>query len=205
MYVLAVTGGVACGKSLFVNAFRELAKGKAERFDCDESVDSLLKSSEILTELRSEFGNELFNDDGELNRQHLRERVFASEADRKVLEGLLHPMVLKQAELTKKAAADRENPPAYLLIEVPLLYEVDFSLQRDTDVVVAASKSVQHKRLRDNRGLSDEVIEQIITAQLPIEEKISRADLVIWNDACEAELREEAHLLKAWIDKKVSE
>jgi len=205
MYVLAVTGGVASGKSLFVNVFSELAKGKVERFDCDDSVGGLLKDPEILTELRRYFGNEIFSNEGELNRHHLRERVFASETDRKVLESLLHPMVLEQAKLKMKAASDRDESPAYLLFEVPLLYEVDFSLQRDTDVVVAASVDVQQKRLRDNRGLSDEVIEQIISAQLPMEEKISRADLVIWNDACEAELREEAHLLKAWIDKKVSE
>ena len=132
-------------------------------------------------------------------------RVFASEKDRKDLEGILHPRVLDQADLVMRAASDRDEPPAYLLFEVPLLYEVDFSLQRDTDVVVAASPDIQLKRLRENRGLGDEVIEQILNAQLPMEEKISRAERVIWNDGCEAEFQEEVYLLKAWIDKKVGE
>jgi dephospho-CoA kinase len=205
MFVIAVTGGVASGKSLFANVFSELAGDDAERFDCDQSVHSLLAEPKILTEIKSRYGSEVFDDDGSLNRHLLRERVFASEDDRKDLETLLHPKVLGQAEQAVKAASDQDEPPAYLLIEVPLLYEVDFSLQRDTDVVVAASPEVQMKRLRENRDLGDEVIEQILKAQLPMEDKISRAERVIWNDGCEAELQEEVHLLKAWIDKKIGE
>ncbi len=207
MFVVAVTGGVASGKSLFSDMFISLVRDKdnIESFDCDRSVHSLLVEPEVLEELGRIFGAGVFDDEGSLNRRHLGERVFASENDRKDLESLLHPGVLQQAELALKAASSRDVPPAYLLFEVPLLYEVDFSLQRDTDVVVAASSDVQLKRLRENRGLGEEVIEQMLRAQLPMETKISRAERVIWNDGCESELREEAQLLKAWIDKKVGE
>ena len=108
---------------------------------------------------------------------------------------------MAQREL--KEIGRREVPPDYLLFEVPLLYEVDFFLQRDTDVVVAASRGIQRKRLKEQRGMDDEMISQVLNAQLPMEEKISRAQQVIWNDASDTELLEAAHLLKVWIDKKV--
>ncbi len=205
MFVLAVTGGVGSGKSLFASLFAGLAKGDVEGFDCDRSVHSLLQTPEIHEELRSRFGSEIFDDKGILARQRLGERVFACESDRVYLETLLHPMVLEQAQLELKGFKERKDAPAYLLFEVPLLYEVDFSLQRDTDVVVAASPDVQLQRLRENRGMSDDMIGRMLAAQLPMEEKISRAERVIWNDSSEEELLEETYLLKAWIDKKVGE
>jgi len=202
MFVIAVTGGVASGKSVFIEAFTRLAEGQVECFDCDQAVHALLTEPEILMEIRNRFGSEVFDDEGKLDRERMRKRIFASEHDRKDLENFLHPRVLEQAHLVKRAASERDEPPGCLLFEVPLLYEVDFSLQRDTDVVVAASLEVQLKRLRENRNLDDETIEQILKVQWPMEEKISRAERVIWNDGCAAELEEEAHLLKAWIDKK---
>ncbi|MFK5923476.1 MAG: dephospho-CoA kinase [Verrucomicrobiota bacterium] len=206
MFVLAVTGGVASGKSLFSDLFVDLASvGSAsaiERFDCDRCVHSLLKDPEILLDLKEIFGQGVFGSDGNLDRAAMRERVFACDDDRRRLEGLLHPRVLSAAEQMKREVAARDEPPGYLLFEVPLLYEVDFSLQRDTDVVVATSLESQRQRLRDRRALADDVIELILKAQLSMEEKISRAQQVIWNDAGVEELTEQAYLLKAWIDKK---
>jgi len=196
---------VASGKSLFAYAFVDLAKGKSERFDCDEAVHALLTESTIQAAIRGRFGGGVFGDGGMLDRQALGERVFACEKERRELEGLLHPRVLEQTELMIGALSDRETPPAYLVFEVPLLYEVDFPLQRDIDVVLACSVEVQRQRLREKRGLGDEVIERILAAQLPMEEKISRAERVIWNDGCEDEVVAAAYLLKAWIDKKVGE
>ena len=205
MFVVAITGNAASGKSLFTEIFLRLAGEGAECFDCDRCVHELTADPEILADITEYFGERLIDLDGNLDRTALREKVFASDCDRLFLEGLLHPKVLEQAELAMSEAAAREIPPTYLLFEIPLLYEVDFSLQRDTDVVVAASLEVRLRRLKDKRGLSDEVIEQILKVQLPMEEKISRAQQVIWNDGCEDELLQEAHLLKAWIDKKVGE
>lgn len=182
-----------------------LAKDGAERFDCDEAVHALLTETTVQAAIRDCFGDEVFDDRGMLDRRALGERVFACEAKRRQLEGMLHPRVLEQTEIAVKALSEREVPPAYLVFEVPLLYEVDFPLQRDTDVVLACSPEVQRQRLREKRSIGDEVITQILAAQLPMEEKISRAEQVIWNDGCEDEVVEAAYLLKAWIDKKVGE
>ncbi|MEM7602565.1 MAG: dephospho-CoA kinase, partial [Verrucomicrobiota bacterium] len=71
---------------------------------------------------------------------------------------------------------------AFMLVEVPLLYEVEFPLQRDLDLVVAASRDTQVERLIHDRGLELETANQMLEAQLPIDEKIRRADVVVWND-----------------------
>lgn len=203
MFVLAISGGVASGKSLFTRLFAQIAGDAAKCFDCDQSVHDLLGEEEILERIKKIFGEAVVDHEGKLDRIALRERVFASDVDRIALQDLIHPRVLQQVEGFIEQCASQDEALDYLLIEVPLLYEVDFSLQRDTDVVVATSTEVQLKRLREDRALADEVIEQILKAQLPIQEKISRAHQVIWNDGSETELIEQAHLLKAWIDKKV--
>ncbi|MCF6311865.1 MAG: dephospho-CoA kinase [Verrucomicrobiales bacterium] len=205
MFVLAITGGVASGKSLFTRLFAQITGDATKCFDCDQVVHALLDDETILEGVKNIFGQAVISHEGKLDRKALRERVFNSEADRIALQDLLHPRVLRQVEAFIASSASQDESLDYVMIEVPLLYEVDFSLQRDTDVVVATSAEVQLKRLREDRGLSDEVIEQILKAQLPIEDKISRAHQVIWNDGSEAELIEQAHLLKAWIDKKVGE
>jgi len=205
MFVIAVSGGVASGKSLFANAFADLVKDRGGRFDCDEAVHALLTETSVQAAIRDRFGNEVFDDGGLLDRRLLGERVFSCEEERRELEQILHPRVLEQAELVARELSKREEAPAYLVFEVPLLYEVDFPLQRDSDVVLACSPEVQWQRLREKRGLNDEVIKQMLAAQLPMEEKISRAEQVIWNDGCEDEVVAAAYLLKAWIDKKVGE
>ena len=73
MFVLAVTGGVACGKSLFADVFAGLAENNIERFDCDHSVHALLMEPDILAEIRSRFGSGVFDNDGALDRHHMRE------------------------------------------------------------------------------------------------------------------------------------
>ncbi len=203
--MIAVSGGVASGKSLFANAFVDLAKNGTGHFDCDEAVHALLTEAGVQAAIRERFGGEVFDDGGQLDRRALGERVFGCGEERRDLERILHPRVLEQAETLTRELTKREVVPAYLVFEVPLLYEVDFPLQRDSDVVLACSPEIQRQRLRENRGLGDEVIEQMLAAQLPMEEKISRAEKVIWNDGCEDEVVAAAYLLKAWIDKKVGE
>ena len=73
-----------------------------------------------------------------------------------------------------------------VLIEVPLLYEVEFPVSRDVDLVVAASPKTQNDRLTRLRGLDPDLARRILSSQLPIEEKIERGGLVVWNDGSEA-------------------
>ena len=90
---------------------------------------------------------------------------------------------------------DTDEPVELFVFDVPLLYEVDFDAPHDLDVLIAASPETQHQRLRAYRNLSDERIAAVISAQMPMEEKVRRARCVIWNDGTIEELKEQVQLL----------
>lgn len=194
---LAVTGGVACGKSLVVRAFLERMIGvNVASFDCDRAVAELWQVPEVVERVQGfSPSTSLWSDKGGLNRGILRELLFENSDFRAKVERFLHPLVLERAESYAAIHADR----AILLFEVPLLYEVDFPLQRDFDLVVAASPSCQIRRLEVERGISHKIANQIIESQIPIEEKISRANQMIWNDGTlDACLAQVDHLVRDW-------
>jgi dephospho-CoA kinase len=71
------------------------------------------------------------------------------------------------------------------LVEVPLLYEVEFPIERDLDLVVASSRQTQLSRLLEKRNVKRELAVRIIESQMSLEKKMKRADIVIWNDGSE--------------------
>jgi dephospho-CoA kinase len=176
--VIAITGGIACGKSYCT---RELAKrlDKAGSFfDCDETVSNLLTDDNIVRKLRECVGSDILDEQGALDRSILREVVFEDSKARKKVENLLHPLVL---ELATSYLKRRENV-SFSLVEVPLLYEAGFPLARDIELVIGCSRETQLKRLREFRQISPQQGLQILDAQWPVQQKIDRSDHVIWND-----------------------
>lgn len=177
MIVIAITGGVACGKSLVVRKLVEVLS--VPYFSSDECVGALLRDQKIqadvlrLLEESASCQTEVFD------KKTVRKHAFENSEFREKLESLLHPLVYDEAVAFLKREKNRAKVS---LVEVPLLYEVDFPLKRNVDLVVAASRLTQLNRLVEDRGLSGEMAEQILNAQLLIDEKIRRADVVVWND-----------------------
>lgn len=191
-----MTGGVACGKtSVSRRLLQKLPHGTAAFISCDEEVRGLLATPDVREEigvLGRSFGNELLSGDG-LDRKQLRELLFENSDFRGKVEAILHPLVLDRVFAQSKTWSDLVR---ISIIEVPLLYEVDFPLDRDIDLVVASSRSTQRKRLCHDRGLDAPVAERIIGTQIPIEEKMRKADIVVWNDgAIDALLAQADHLV----------
>ncbi len=182
MLTIAVTGGVACGKSLFCRSFAGRgAGGTISLFSCDDAVRGLYGSKAVqgkIASLAVEFGADL-GGGGELDRGALRELLFENSQFRGKVEQVLHPMVLRQAVAH---ATGLSGSVRILLVEVPLLYEVEFPINRDLDVAVGASEATQEGRLLEDRGFAPRTVRRMLRAQLPIEEKIKRADIVVWND-----------------------
>lgn len=195
MLTIAITGGVACGKSTVIRLFTEIL-GSMDLplacFDADAEVHLLLTKAEVLVKLREEFGSEVLTSHGDVNRGWLRDVVFADANARRFLENLLHPLVLDRAKefLTDSLA----NSVSFSFLEIPLLYEVDFPLPRDLDMVVAISVAEQRRRLREERSLSDDQIGRVLGAQLPIAEKVKMGHLLIWNDLNPNETKEQVWL-----------
>ena len=180
-----------------VRLFGEILGERVGHFDCDASVHELLTSASIIGTLAEVFGEGILGSDGQIDRDSLRDIVFNDTTKRRKLEAILHPKVLDAGRRARSGAMRNPRQPDLFLIEVPLLYETDFPIERDADLVVATSPATQVRRLKDQRGLSDEMIAKINAAQLPIDHKIDRADLVIWNEGPEAEVREQIRLAAA--------
>jgi dephospho-CoA kinase len=193
--VLGITGGIATGKSSFTRML--LGYRPAELFDADRCVHELLAGDATLHErLRAAFGDAIFAPDGALSRAALRDVVFEDDEARHLLEGLIHPLV--RARWSAQADLARASG-AWLLVDIPLLYETDAAAQFDRVAVVTCSPHTQVRRMRDQRGLASALIERMIATQLDLATKVARADHVVWNDSTSAALDEQARLLAAWL------
>jgi dephospho-CoA kinase len=180
MLTLALTGGIASGKSTAVRYFQEFVPDIVV-FDCDASVKSLLENPEVIAELTAEFGNDIVDPgSGKIIREKLRTEVFGNPEKRKVLESILHPRVRKEC-LDLKEISSKQGARCFLA-DVPLLFENGFDFGYDQAITIATSRATQVARLKARNGCNDELIESVLAAQLPVEEKISRADIVFWND-----------------------
>jgi transcription termination factor Rho len=184
---MALTGGIASGKSTVCRLLGEWLPSVVI-FDCDAAVHRILESDpEAAARLAELFGGEVLDAKGRIDRQFLRERVFTDESARLALEGILHPRVrqecLDSLEQAAKSGAD------LFVADVPLFFEKGFDFGQTRVLVVASSRSTQIQRLKARSGLDDPLIESILAAQLPVQEKISRADVVFWNDGPQAVLR----------------
>jgi dephospho-CoA kinase len=141
-----------------------------------------------LAEIRDAFGAEMIAPDGTLRRDLLARRVFSDAAARKTLEEILHPRIrrLWQSQLAQwrdSSSQTVKNPHTrYFCVVIPLLFETHAETEVDATLCIACSAATQHRRL-SSRGWNADQINQRIKSQLPIEEKMSRADYVIWNEA----------------------
>ncbi len=187
MRVMALTGGIASGKSTVCRLLREWLPSIAI-FDCDEAVHRMLESDpEVAGIIAEAFGSQALDSAGRIDRHFLRGRVFADKEARLKLESILHPRVRQECLDSLQLAATRGAE--WFIADVPLFFEKGFDFGQIQVLVVASSRSTQVQRLKARSGFDDSLIESILAAQLPIQEKISRADVVFWNEGPPAALR----------------
>jgi len=177
MKVCGLTGGVGMGKSTTAQFLR--ARG-AQMVDTDELARQLVQPGQpALAEIQTEFGTNIVAPDGRLRREELAQIIFSDAAARKKLEAILHPRIrgrwLAQVEIWRA-----ENRPLAVVV-IPLLFETRAESHFNKIICVACSAPTQRQRLL-SRGWTPEQIQQRLAAQWPVEEKIARADFVIWTD-----------------------
>jgi len=151
MLRVGLTGGIAAGKSA---ASREFAKLGAVIIDYDALArEAVAPSSPVLAKITEQFGPELVNEQGELNRAALAAQVFNDPAALEKLNQLVHPRVYElAAELEAKAVA--ENPGCVIVHDIPLLVEQGLAPKFDVIVVVETDQATREQRLIETRGLS---------------------------------------------------
>ena len=177
MLNVALTGNVASGKSTLAKWF---AGWGGTIIDSDEIVAELQQpGSPMLSELASEFGQEIILPDGSLDRAALRSRAFANGSATERINAIVHPKVkIRREELI--AEAERRGDRV-VISDIPLLFEVLDPASFDLVVLVVSHESRQRERLL-NRGLSSEEAERMMASQIPAECKRARADIVIENN-----------------------
>src|SRR5882724_12224477 len=193
MPAIGITGGISTGKSTFVECLRELLP-VATFFDADEAAHALLNRLEVENQVRREFGARVFSRKGDLNRTKLRAIVFADATKKRTLERILHPRIRRQ---WRTEAKGHRNSPRFFFADIPLLYETGGETFCDRVVVVACSQKLQLARLRKRMSVKSTEAKQMIHSQMPLEEKIRRADHVVWNNGDRTSLMEQARFLVA--------
>lgn len=168
---VAVTGGIAAGKSEALAAFARRGFPVASS---DEIVHRLYRDDEELKrELRSRWGDAIFRD-GEVDRAAVGAIVFADRAELEWLEQQLHPRVRRAYDDWIAGLRSLQHPPALAVAEIPLLYETGGEARFDAVVVLTAPRAVRETR----RGPLDARESRL----LPDEEKLRRADFAFVND-----------------------
>ncbi|ACK71574.1 dephospho-CoA kinase [Gloeothece citriformis PCC 7424] len=175
--LIGLTGGIATGKST-------VSRYLAERYglpilDADVYAREAVKlGSPILEQIFSRYGNQVQFPDGTLNRKELGEIIFNNSEEKVWLENQIHPYV---RACFKKEIDQSKNDT--LVLVIPLLFEAKLTHLVTEIWVVYCSDDAQIKRLKERDNLTDEQAKARIKNQLPIEQKVAAADLVLDNSS----------------------
>ena len=193
MLKVGLTGGIASGKSTVSEAFARLG---AKVLDADKVArEVVLPGQPAWLKLQQAFGPEFFLPDGEVNRSKLRRLVFADPEERGKLNAIVHPEVMREIDFRfEQLTSSAEH--AVVLVDVPLLLEVEAADRFDRVVVVYVNETVQLDRLMERDGLSAEEASQALSTQIPLRDKVKQADFVIDNSGTLEETQ--AQVEKVW-------
>ena len=189
VYCVGVTGGIGSGKSSAAALFAELGAGIV---DTDDIAHELTRpGGRAMPVIIAAFGPGIAAADGSLDRAAMRQLVFAEPAQRKVLEGILHPLIRAEA----RDRVDRSANP-YVMLVVPLLLETGGypDLVRRV-LVIDCEESLQISRTMQRSALTEQAVRAIMAAQLPRQQRLARADDVLLNSGDLSQLRSEVSRL----------
>lgn len=171
---IGLTGGIASGKSAVGDEFARLG---VPVIDADQIARDVVRPGQpALAEIRDTFGQNVIQADGALDRQRLRQIVFADEAARKKLDAIVHPRVGEELQRAREQATGD-----YVVLMVPLLIEAGMEALVDRVLVVDVPEEVQIERLRARDSVDEEQARRMIEAQASREQRLARADDVLRN------------------------
>jgi dephospho-CoA kinase len=188
--IVGVTGPVAAGKSALS---RRLAGLGGRVIDADALGRKALTTPEVRRAVVVAFGDAVLAKDGSLDRAALAARVFADEAARRRLEGIVHPVVRVWIDM-ELAAAAREGAP-FVVVDCALLFESGLDSLCEETVAVDAPADARRARALAAHGWDEAEVRRREAAQLPAHEKRARADRVVVNDGGEERLEEAARAI----------
>ncbi len=184
---IGLTGGIGTGKSTVAKVLRDLG---VPVIDADVLArEAVAPGSEGLKFVVQAFGESVLNPDGSLNRQKLAEMVFGNVANRELLESGLHPII--QMLRTREKLAAEGSGAEVAVYDVPLLFEKDMDREFDETWVVYCDPDKQIERLQTRTHWPIDEIRKRISAQIPMPEKLARANFKINNNGTELETKQQ--------------
>ncbi|KER87329.1 dephospho-CoA kinase [Xanthomonas arboricola pv. celebensis] len=192
-FIVGLTGGIASGKSVLATEFEKLG---VPVIDADVVARQVVAPGLILDAITERFGRGILLPDGTLDRQALRQIVFANATQRRALEAITHPAI--RAEL-QRAALAAEGP--YVIVAIPLLAEAGGRKAYpwlDRILVIDAQISTQHARLMRRDDITSELADRMIAAQASREKRLELGDDAVKNDGNSVDLQQQAHSLDTY-------
>lgn len=194
--IIGLTGGIATGKST-VSAM--LVSRGALLVDADVIArEVMLPGHPVLAAVRERFGPEVMNEDGTLNRKELGRIVFGDQAELQALNNITHPAIRQEIK-QQMTTYEMQHPDKLVVVDIPLLYESKLDNLFQEVMVVYVPRTLQLQRLIERDGLDVQEAEQRLAAQMDIEEKKRKADIVVDNSK---DLQYTEQQLEQWLRNK---
>ncbi len=195
---VGLTGNMGCGKSEVRRALERLGYPTID-------ADSLAKQIAVshpgaVREIKTRFGDEVYHADGTLNRRLLAEKVFGNAEALAALNRILHPRVMQDVDRQLRELAERGE--AVAIIEAALFYETGWDRDMDAMVVVYAPLEDRIRWIMQRDGSAREQILARMAHQMPLKEKVKRADFVVQNTGSLERLHEEVQRLHRWLQEQ---
>lgn len=177
--ILGLTGGIASGKTSVANYLKGL---NIDVIDADNIARELMQAGEPLVfEIAEQFGEEVLLSNGEINRKKLGSIIFESDEEREKLNHLVQGKIREKIKENRKKLMRKDKK--LIVLDIPLLYEENYESFVDEVMVVYLDEDLQLKRLMNrNKDLTKEDARNRIKAQMPLEKKIKKADVLINNN-----------------------
>jgi len=173
--IIGLTGGIGSGKTAVSDTFEKLG---ITVVDADLASRVVVeKGKPCLEEIAKHFGDDILNENDELNRAKLREIIFNSDSEKSWLESLLHPAIAEQIKDELNAS---ESP--YTILVSPLLLETNQRDFCDRILVVDVPIEIQMERTTKRDGVSEDQVKSIIKSQINRDERLQLADEIIINE-----------------------
>ena len=188
---VGLTGNIGSGKSSVARLLRE--RGAAV-IDADALAREATQDPEVLEDIARDLGSELVRG-GQLDRAATARRVFADPAARSRLNAIVHPWVRRASAERAAALEDADPAPPVIVFDIPLLYENGLELGLDAVLVVDAALEARVERVRARSGLDAAEVRARDAAQMPLPDKVARADFVVDNNASPEALRDQVDAL----------
>ncbi|WP_218814264.1 dephospho-CoA kinase [Rickettsiella endosymbiont of Dermanyssus gallinae] len=196
MFTVALTGGIASGKSTLARCFSDLG---VTVIDADQIAHKIMCDLEVLQQVVAYFGPSILTADKQLHRPSLREIIFSDSTARNFLEQLLHPLIYKQIHESIQLVKS-----IYCLVVIPLLFEErtasllkekpasGIAIELNRVMLVTAPNALQIQRAQERDQAKKEQIDAILSAQISVSEGLNKADDIIYNKTTLSDLRHSA-------------